>query len=106
MVSGSSLLLVLDTYTLNSVHYPKNLKRSSNSTRALRKFKKSALNDSSTKQKQLVFKSYTVESTETFEKEFSRNHKDKKEWLLRTTEKLEQKPQAGKPQRGKLHGLW
>jgi len=63
----------------------------------LRKFKKSALNDSSTKQKQLVFMIYTVESTETFEKEFSRNHKDKKEWLLRLTEKLEQKPQAGKP---------
>ena len=27
--------------------------------------------------------SYTVESTETFEKEFSKNHKDKKEWLQR-----------------------
>lgn len=50
--------------------------------------------------------SYTVESTETFEKEFSRNHKDKKEWLLRTTERLEQEPQSGKPLRGKLHGLW
>ena len=39
--------------------------------------------------------SYTVESTETFEKEFSKNHKDKKEWLLRMTERLEQEPQSG-----------
>jgi mRNA interferase RelE/StbE len=52
--------------------------------------------------------SYTVESTEAFEKEFSRNHKDEKEWLLRMTERLEQEqePQSGKPLRGKLHGLW
>lgn len=49
---------------------------------------------------------YTVESTEAFEKEFTRNHKDKKEWLLRMTERLEQEPQSGKPLRGKLHGLW
>lgn len=47
-----------------------------------------------------------VESTEAFEKEFSRNHKDKKEWLLRMSERLEQEPQSGKPLRGKLHGLW
>ena len=39
--------------------------------------------------------SYTVESTETFEKEFSKNHKDKKERLLRMTERLEQEPQSG-----------
>jgi len=47
--------------------------------------------------------SYTVESTEAFEKEFSSHHKDKKEWLLRMTERLEQEPQSGKPLRGKLH---
>ena len=50
--------------------------------------------------------SYTVESTETFEKKFSKNHKDKKEWLKRMVERLEQEPQLGKPLRGKLHGLW
>ncbi len=49
---------------------------------------------------------YVVESTEAFEKEFSRNHKDKKEWLLRMIVKLEKDPQSGKPLRGKLHGLW
>ena len=49
---------------------------------------------------------YIVESTEAFEKEFSKNHKDKKEWLLRMAERLEQEPQSGKPLRGKLHGLW
>ena len=50
--------------------------------------------------------SYTVESTEAFEKEFSKNHKDKKEWLQHMAERLEQEPQSGKPLRGKLHGLW
>jgi mRNA interferase RelE/StbE len=32
---------------------------------------------------------YTVESTEVFEKEFSRNHKDKKEWSLHMTERMD-----------------
>ncbi len=50
--------------------------------------------------------SYTVESTEAFEEEFSRNHRDKKEWLQHMAERLEQEPQSGKPLRGKLHGLW
>lgn len=49
---------------------------------------------------------YIVETTETFEKEFNRNHKDKKEWLLRMIDRLEKDPQSGKPLRGKLHGLW
>ncbi|MGC8516170.1 MAG: type II toxin-antitoxin system RelE family toxin, partial [Thermoplasmata archaeon] len=49
---------------------------------------------------------YTVETTETFEKEFYKNHRDKKKWLESMTKKLEQKPQSGKPLRGKLHGLW
>jgi mRNA interferase RelE/StbE len=44
---------------------------------------------------------YTVESTKSFEREFSRDHKDKKEWLQHMSERLEQKPQSGK-----LHGLW
>ena len=50
--------------------------------------------------------SYKVELTESFVKEFSRNHRDKKEWLERMIERLEQEPQFGKPLRGKLHGLW
>ena len=50
--------------------------------------------------------SYKVELTESFAKEFSRNHKDKKEWLERMIERLEQEPQFGKPLRGNLHGLW
>ena len=49
---------------------------------------------------------YAIESTETFEKEFSKNHKDKKEWLQHIVDRLEQEPQFGKPLRGKLHGLW
>ncbi len=49
---------------------------------------------------------YIVKSTETFEKECSKKHKDKKEWLQQMVEKLEKDPQIGKPLRGKLHGLW
>jgi len=49
---------------------------------------------------------YTIKSTESFEKEFRKNHSDKKEWLLHAIEKLEREPQSGKPLRGKLHGLW
>jgi mRNA interferase RelE/StbE len=50
--------------------------------------------------------SYKVELAESFAKEFSRNHKDKREWLERMIERLEQEPQFGKPLRGNLHGLW
>ena len=53
-----------------------------------------------------IFMSYTVESTEAFKKESSRNHKDKKEWLQHMVKRLEKEPQLGKPLRGKLHGLW
>ena len=49
---------------------------------------------------------YTVELTETFEKESSKHHKDKKEWLQRTIERLEQNPEFGKPLRGRLYGIW
>ena len=49
--------------------------------------------------------SCNVESTEAFEKEFSRNDKDKKEWLQRMTDWNRNRSQ-GKPLRGKLHGLW
>ena len=49
---------------------------------------------------------YTVETTESFEKEFTRNHRDKKEWLIRMIDRLEKEPQSGKPLRGRLHGLW
>ena len=50
--------------------------------------------------------SYKVELTETFAKEFSKKHGDKKDWLERMIDKLEEEPQFGKPLRGKLHGLW
>ena len=50
--------------------------------------------------------SYKVELAESFAKEFSRNHKDKKEWLERMIERLKQEPQFGKLLRGNLHGLW
>ena len=50
--------------------------------------------------------SYKIELAESFAKEFSRKHKDKKEWLERMIERLEQEPQLGKPLRGNLHGLW
>ena len=50
--------------------------------------------------------SYNVQLTESFAKEFSRNHRDKKEWLELMIERLEQDPQFGKPLRRKLHGLW
>ena len=49
---------------------------------------------------------YTVEVTETFEREFKRKHRDKKEWLRKITEKLKEYPELGKPLRGKLHGIW
>ncbi len=50
--------------------------------------------------------SYKVELTESFAKEFSRNHKDKKEWFERMIERLEKELQFCKPLRGSLHGLW
>ncbi len=50
--------------------------------------------------------SYTVESTGAFEKEFSRNHKSKKEVLLREPIILQQQPHNRIPLRSKLHGLW
>ena len=49
---------------------------------------------------------YTVMMTETFEKEFSSHHRDRKELLRKIIGKLEEEPQSGKPLRGKLHGLW
>ncbi len=49
---------------------------------------------------------YTVEVTEPFEKEFEKKHRDKKEWLEQTKEKLEQDPELGKPLGGRLHGIW
>ena len=49
---------------------------------------------------------YTVELTDDFEKEFEKYHKDKKEWLKRMIERLEQNPEFGKPLRGRLYGTW
>lgn len=49
---------------------------------------------------------YIVELTETFEKEFVKHHRDKKEWLIRLIDRLEQNPEIGKPLRGRLHGIW
>jgi len=50
--------------------------------------------------------SYTVKSTEPFEKEFEKRHRDKKEWLENIKERLEEKPESGKPLGGRLHGIW
>ena len=49
---------------------------------------------------------YAVESTETFEREFEKKHRDKIKWLRRIKEKLQQNPEYGKPLRGRLHGTW
>lgn len=50
---------------------------------------------------------YTVETTDTFEREFKKRHKDKKTRLESIISKLEQHPDKyGKPLRGRLHGIW
>jgi mRNA interferase RelE/StbE len=49
---------------------------------------------------------YTIEITETFEKEFEKKHIDKVDWLKKIKEKLQEHPEYGKPLRGKLHGIW
>ena len=49
---------------------------------------------------------YSVKSTEPFEKEFSKHHKDKKEWLQTIKQRLEGNPECGKPLGGRLYGLW
>lgn len=49
---------------------------------------------------------YTVETTETFEREFRKKHRDKINWLRKIKEKLQKYPEQGKPLRGRLHGLW
>ena len=50
--------------------------------------------------------SYVVETTEAFEKEFAKKHRDKVDWLKKIKEKLKENPEYGKPLRGRLHGLW
>jgi mRNA interferase RelE/StbE len=50
--------------------------------------------------------SYTVETPETFEKEFIKRHRDKARWLQKVIERLEQDPESGKPLQGRLHGIW
>ncbi len=49
---------------------------------------------------------YTVETTETFEKEFAKHHRERKEWLKRMISRLEENPEFGKSLRGRLSGLW
>jgi mRNA interferase RelE/StbE len=49
---------------------------------------------------------YNVETTETFEKEFKKKHRDKIDWLKKIKEKLQNSPEQGKPLRGKLNGTW
>lgn len=49
---------------------------------------------------------YTVESTATFDKEFTKRHSDKTAWLQTTKEKLKENPYCGKPLGDRLHGLW
>ena len=51
--------------------------------------------------------SYIVESTETFDREFKKKHRDKKHYLENIISKLEKYPEKyGKPLRGRLHGIW
>ncbi len=50
--------------------------------------------------------SYTVETTETFEREFGKKHRDKAKWLEKIKEKLKNYPQYGKPLKGRLYGIW
>ena len=49
---------------------------------------------------------YTVFLTDTFQRTFEKKHRDKRDWLLKIIEELEQNPQSGKPLRGRLHGTW
>ena len=49
---------------------------------------------------------YTIETTEDFEREFKRKHKDKVEWLEKIKEKLHEYPEYGKPLKGRLYGIW
>lgn len=49
---------------------------------------------------------YIVETTEDFEREFKKKHKDKIEWLEKIKEKLKDNPEYGKPLKGGLHGIW
>jgi mRNA-degrading endonuclease RelE of RelBE toxin-antitoxin system len=42
---------------------------------------------------------YTVEATETFERELKKKHKDKIKWLEKIKEKLERYHEYGKPLR-------
>jgi len=50
--------------------------------------------------------SYSVETTETFDREFKKKHRDKIEWLKKMKERLSDHPEHGKPLRGRLHGTW
>ncbi len=49
---------------------------------------------------------YTVETTEDFDREFKKKHKDKSEWLEKVKEKLKGNPESGKPLKGRLYGIW
>ena len=49
---------------------------------------------------------YTVETTEDFDREFKKKHRDKVEWLEKIKEKLRNYPESGKPLKGRLHGIW
>ena len=49
---------------------------------------------------------YFVQTTETFDKEVKKKHRDRKEWLASIIEKLRENPQHGKPLTGRLHGIW
>ncbi len=49
---------------------------------------------------------YAVETTEDFDKEFKKKHKDKVEWLEKIKERLRDCPEDGKPLKGRLYGIW
>ncbi|KXB01899.1 hypothetical protein AKJ44_01915 [candidate division MSBL1 archaeon SCGC-AAA261F17] len=52
-----------------------------------------------------VCMTYEVETTESFDKEFKKKHKDKRDYLKSIISKLEKYPDKyGKPLRGRLHG--
>lgn len=58
------------------------------------------------KQNKECFMPYVVETTQDFDQEFKKKHRDKIEWLKKVKEKLQEHPELGKPLKGRLHGIW
>ncbi|MBI2085619.1 MAG: type II toxin-antitoxin system RelE/ParE family toxin [Candidatus Aenigmarchaeota archaeon] len=49
---------------------------------------------------------YNIETTDTFEREFEKKHRDKVAWLKKIKDRLKENPEYGKPLRSRLHGIW